>query len=220
MKRRIVQMGALALMSVPGVVYAQVDYSGTIPTTFAITNTSNGTLTGNLGAFSTLTIGSGTLQTPTVLAFRLRSNAAYKLSANSAAISGITDGVASAAGTTAQGIKTGDIGFGITAAIDQSGASVVDGGAIPTRIDTIVAGYSVVGGWPAVTNGHTPTFTKTLNNFFGVDTQILSGTRISASGDNSSSDNFLLVTVGLAALPQYLTPAAFSGTVTFTIAAL
>ncbi|HUQ90222.1 MAG TPA: hypothetical protein VM120_00995 [Bryobacteraceae bacterium] len=219
MKRRIVQMGALALLSVPGIVYAQVDYSGTIPTTFAITNTSNGTLTGNLGAFSTLTIGSGTLVTPTVLAFRLRSNAAYKLSANSAVISGITNGVASAAGTTAQGIKTGDIGFGITAAIDQSGASVVDGGGTPTRLDPIVAGYSVIGGWPSVTDGHTPAFTKTLNSFFGVDTQILSGPRISASGDNSSSDNFLLVTVGLAALPQYLTPAAFSGTVTFTIAA-
>ena len=42
---------------------------------------------------------------------------------------------------------------------------------------------------------------------------------ISASGDNTSNDNYLLVTVGVATLPQYLTPAAFNGSVTFTISA-
>ena len=39
------------------------------------------------------------------------------------------------------------------------------------------------------------------------------------SGDNGSDDNFIVLTMGVATLPQYLTPAAFGGTVTFTIAA-
>ncbi len=220
MKRRIVQWGAFALMSVPGVVLAQTGgYSGTVPETYAITNTSNGTLAGTLGGFTTLTIGSGTLATPTALAFRIRSNAAYRVSANAAVTSGITDGAASAAGTTAQALKTGDIGFGFTSAIVQTGASVVNGGVTPSRTDTIHSGFDAISGWPSVTNGHTPSFGKTLHDIYGADTEILDGDRISASGDNSSSDNFLLVTVGVATLPQYLTAGAFSGTVTFTMAA-
>jgi hypothetical protein len=218
MKKRVIQFGALALALVPGVLAQSTgSYGGIVPETYAITNTSNGALAGVLGNFSTLTIGSGTLATPTVLAFRLRSNAAYRLSANAAVTSGITDGVASGASTTAQAIKTGDIGFRFTAAIDQSGASVVNGGGTPTRTDTITTGYAAA--WPSVTDGHTPSFTKTLHDIYGSDIQILSGDRISASGDNSSSDNFLLVTVGIAALPQYLDTGTFSGTVTFTMAA-
>jgi len=195
-------------------------YSGTIPTTFSITNTSNASLAGTLGNFTTLTIaGNNTLVAPTALTFRMRSNAAYKLTANGSVTSGITDGEASAPGTTAQGIKTGDIGIGFTAAVDQSGASVVGGGNTPTRTDTFASGFDVTGGWPTVSNGHTPSFTKTLHDINGSDVQILSGDRISASGNNGSDDNFLSVTVGLATLPQYLTPGPFSGSVTFTISA-
>lgn len=197
-----------------------VDYGGTIPTTFKITNTSNGDLADTSALqFGTLTIGasgSNPLVTKS-LAFRLRSNAGYKLSASVGSLVNIATGSASAASTTAQDIKLGDIGFGFSAAIDKSGASVVNGGGSPTRTDTITSGFDVTtGSWPSVSNGHTPAFTKTLNDLDG-GADILTGDRISASGDNSSSDNFLVVTVGVATLPQYLTAATFSGKITFTL---
>jgi hypothetical protein len=227
--KRIIRISTLlsfgaVLVSLPGVVLAQGTagtgtFGGTIPTTFSIANASNGSLVGALGTFNTLTIGQNVLSSPTPLAFRVRSNAGYKLTAQVGSLVGVTDGTASGVSTTLQGIKTGDIGFGFTVAIDRSGLSVVGGGATPTRTDSIVSGFDVTTGWPSVTNGHTPAFTKTLHDIFAADTQILSGDRISASGDNSSSDNFLLLTVGLATQPQYLTPGAFSGIVTFTIAA-
>jgi hypothetical protein len=212
------------LAALPGIALAQGTtgtgtFGGTIPTTFSISNTSNGSLAGSLGTFNTLTIGQGVLSSPTPLTFRVRSNAGYKLTAQVGSLVGITDGPPSAVSTTLQAIKTGDIGIGFTSSIDRSGLSVVGGGASPTRTDTIVPGFDVTAGWPSVTGGHTPAFNRTLHDIFASDTQVLSGDRISASGDNSSSDNFLLLTVGVSTLPQYLTPAAFSGTVTFTIAA-
>ncbi len=215
---------AVALAFLPGVLLAQGTtgsgtFGGTVPTAFSITNTSNGNLSDALGSFSTLTIGKGTLATPATLQLQLRSNYVYKLTANAAVTAGITDGTKTVASNTAKAITTGDIGVGFTAAIDASGASVVNGGASPTRTDTIVSGFDVTGGWPSVTNGRTPAFTKTLHDIYGSDVQILSGDRISASGDDSSSDNFLLLTMGIAAVPQYWTPSSgFSGTVTLTIA--
>lgn len=212
------------LATLPGAVFAQGasgtgTFGGTVPTTFSISNTSNGNLAAALGTFGTLTIGKDVLSTPTPLSFRLRSNAGYKLTAQVGSLVGISDGAASGVSTTLQAIKTGDIGFGFTTAVDRTGSSVVGGGVTPIRTDAIVTGFDVNAGWPTVTTGHTPAFTKTLHDIFATDTQILSGDRISASGDNSSSDNFLTVTVGVATLPQYMTPGDFSGTVTFTIAA-
>jgi hypothetical protein len=224
MKPIRIRLPLAALLAIsPAIVLAQGTggsgtFGGTVPTTFTITNITNGSLSAALGTFSTLTVGSGVLVSPTPLAFRLRSNAPYKLTAQVGSLVGFSDGTASAAGNTAQDIKTGDIGFGFTSSLDASGASVVGGGSGSiTRTDTIVTGFDVHSGWPSVTDGHTPSFTKTLHDIFGSDTQILSGDRISASGDNSSSDNFLTVTMGLSTLPQYLTAATFSGTVTFTI---
>jgi hypothetical protein len=217
----LLSIGAI-LVTLQGVIRAQGTsgtgtFGGTIPTTFSIANTSNGSLAAALGTFGTLTIGKNVLSSPTPLAFRLRSNATYKLTAQVGSLVGITDGSASGVSTTLQAIKTGDIGIGFTAAIDRSGLSVVGGGASPTRTDSIVTGFDVTAGWPSVSNGHTPAFTKTLHDIYAADTQIMSGDRISASGDNISSDNFLLVTVGVSTQPQYLTPADFSGVVTFTI---
>lgn len=223
-RQRLVLQVASALIIVPGVLLAQGttgsgSFGGTVPETYSITNSSNGNLSGALGSFSTLTIGKGTMATPTVLQLQLRSNHVYKLTANAAITSGITDGAATAAGNTAGDIMTGDIGVGFTAALGASGASVVNGGAVPTRTDTIVTGFDATAGWPAITNGHTPSFTKTLHDIYGSDVQILSGDRISASGDNSSTDNFLTLSMGIAAVPQYWTPSTgFSGTVTLTIA--
>jgi hypothetical protein len=221
MKRTMMVLGATALFALPAVMFGQgtggtLTFGGDVPTTYSITNPTNGNLSGAFADFG-MTIAKGTLATPTPMTFRLRSNAAYKVTAQTSGLSGITEGTKTVASNAAEGLKTGDIGFGFTAAIDKSGASVVNGGAEPSRTDTIVAGYDVTGGWASVVNGHTPAFTKTLHDIAS-DTQILSGDRISASGDNGSNDNYLVVTVGVATLPQYMTPGAFSGTVTFTIA--
>jgi hypothetical protein len=215
----------IALMLVPGIILAQGatgtgTFGGTVPTTVAITDVSNSNLAGTLGTFGTLTIGKSTLVTPTPLAFRLRGNAQYQLSADVTAMTGMTNGLATPdASTTAQSIKTGDVGFGFTTAIVKNGLSVVGGGNSPNRHDQIVTGYNVTGGWPTTTDGHTPAFTKTLHDIYN-STQILSGDRISASGDNSSDDNYLVVTLGVATLPQYVTPTVFSATVTLTISSV
>jgi hypothetical protein len=211
------------MMMVPAAVMAQgttgtTGFSGTVPTVFTISDTSNASLAGGSTAWdfsSNMTIGkTGTLAQGSDLSFRLRSNADYQLQAQVGSLSGIADGTAATAGTTAHDLTLGDIGFGFTAAVDASGASVVG-----TRTDAIPSGYDVSGGWATASNGRV-SFTKTLHDIVSAPAQILTGNRISASGDNSSSDNFLLVKVGVAALPQYFTPATtFSGVVTFTISA-
>ena len=190
-------------------------FGGTVPTAFNITNVSNGSLSGAFGTFGTMTVGSGTLKSPSPVVFRLRSNAPYVLTAQAGDLVGISDDVGNTADST---IKTGDIGFGFTAAIDQSGKFVAGGGATPTRTDTIAPGFDMRNGWLSVSGGKTPAFTKTLHDIYGQNVQILSGPRISAGGDNSSEDNFITITIGIAALPQYWNTGAFSGTVTFTIA--
>jgi hypothetical protein len=208
-------------MMLPGIVQAQNSFGGTVPQIFSITDTSNNSPTGALGTFSTLTIGStSAFNQPTPLAFRIRSNYAYTITAIFSGLTNIADGTTAGASNTLQPIQTGDIGFGFTAAIDKSGASVSGGGVGGLRSDTIATGYDVHAGWPSLTSadGHTPSFSKTLHNIVSSQT-ILNGDRISASGDNTSDDNFLLITLGVATLPQYFTPVTFSGTVTLTIAA-
>jgi hypothetical protein len=223
MRKAIVILGTAMLLLVPASVMAQgtsgtSGFSGTVPTVFTITDGSNASLAGGSSYwdFSTnMTVGkAGTLATGSDLTFRLRSNADYQLQAQVGSLSGIADGSAAVAGTTAHDLTLGDIGFGFTAAVDAGGASVVG-----TRTDTINTGFDVHSGWASASNGRI-SFTKTLHDIFGSPTQILAGTRISASGDDSSSDNFLVVKVGVAALPQYFTPVTtFSGVVTFTISA-
>src|SRR5580698_682815 len=129
----ILLFSAALLASLPGVVLAQgttgtATFGGTVPTTLSIANTSNGSLAGALGTFSTLTIGSDVLSSPTPLVFRLRSNAGYKLTAQVGSLVGMTDGAPSGVSNTLQAIKTGDIAFGFTSAIDRSGLSVSNGG--------------------------------------------------------------------------------------------
>ncbi|MEO8660357.1 MAG: hypothetical protein ABI693_17945 [Bryobacteraceae bacterium] len=169
-----------------------------------------------MGDFSTLTVNKNVLKAPPPLAIRLRSNAPYRVTVQLGNLVGINDGSASQKSPTAQAIKTGDIGFGITA-VDVSLSRVVGGGATPIREDPIAAGFDMRAGWPRVVGGHTPNFTKTLHDIYAADVQILSGPRISADGDNYSPNNFLTVTVGIATQPQYLTAGAFSGVVTFTV---
>jgi hypothetical protein len=194
-----------------------ITFGGTVASMCWIAAINNGSLAGVLGNFSTLTVGKRGLNSPAPLAIRLRSNAPYTLMVQVGSLVGIADGSATPASTTAQAIKTGDIGFGITE-VDVSLSSVVGGGSTPIRVDSITPGFDVRGGWPTVRNGHTPAFGKTLHDIYGRDVQMLSGPRISADGDNYSNNNFITVMVGISTLPQYLTGGDFSGVVTFTIA--
>jgi hypothetical protein len=146
---------------------------------------------------------------------RLRSNKAYTLSAQATALNFSSPGAADGGSA----ISLDDIGFGVTA-IDATGANVTTG-----HSDTIVAGapsFDYRSGWPAVSNGLTPFIAgthATLTNI-SANTQVLSGSRISAKGNISTNNNFVLVTFGLATLPQYFTPnSGFSSTITLTIAA-
>jgi len=223
MKNKTVLLASAIFVMAPALTFAQATtgtggFSGSVPTTFTITNASNGSLAGGASYWdfsSNMTIGkNGVLATGSDLVFRMRSNADYQLQAQVGSLSGIADGTGATAGSTAKDLTLGDIGFGVTAEIDASGASVVG-----SRTDTINTGFDVSSGWATASDGRI-SFSKTLHDIYGSPVQILSGPRISASGDNSSSDNFLLVKVGVAALPQYFTPAtSFSGVVTLTISA-
>jgi hypothetical protein len=207
------------LISLPGSVLAQgvITFGGTVTAVCWISGIDNGNLTGSLGGLNSLTVGQNVLKAPAPLAIRLRSNAPYRLTVQAGSLVGITDGSATSGSTTAQSIKTGHIGFGITA-VDVSLSRVVGGGSTPVRSDPIAAGFDARSGWPRVRNGRTPAFTKTLHDIYGVDVQILSGPRISADGDNYSNNNFITLMVGIAVLPQFMTAGSFSGVVTFTIA--
>jgi hypothetical protein len=219
--RQFALLGSAALMMLPGIVQAQSGFGGTVPTTFSITDVNNASPTAALGTFNALTIGStSAFSLPTPLAFHLRSNAGYKLSAVTSGLTNIAEGTKTVASSTASGIQTGDIGFGITAITTTGfGASVSLAGVGGTRTDTIVPAFDYTGGsFGTILNGHSPTFSATLHSISS-STQILSGDRISSSGDNNSDDNFLTVTLGVATLPQYFTPTSFSGTITLTIAA-
>jgi hypothetical protein len=138
---------------------------------------------------------------------RLRSNKAYKVTAQASALSftspGTTDG--------GNSLTLSDVGFGILS-VSATGANVAAG-----HTDTVGLGFDVSGGWPSVTNGVTPAFAKTLNDITTA-TQVISGSRVSARGNISTTDNFVQVTFGIATLPQYFTPnSSFSTTVTLTI---
>jgi hypothetical protein len=188
-----------------------ITLSGTTPTAVSITNASDATLSTTV-ALGTLTpAAGGSLMTGSVPA-RLRSNKAYTLSAQATALS--ISSPASADGGSS--ITLNDIGFGVTA-IDATGTNVATG-----HTDSIVSLFNYSSGFPAVTNGLTPFVggtNGTLNDLTS-STQILSGSRISAKGNLSTNNNFVLVTFGIATLPQYFTPnSGFSTTITLTIAA-
>src|SRR6266700_4027707 len=118
MKRHIALLGTAVLMMAPGFVMAQgttgtAGFSGTVPTVFTITDTSNASLAGGSSAWdfsSNMTIGkTGTLATGSDLSVRLRSNADYQLQAQVGSLVGIADGAAATVGTTAHDLTLGDI---------------------------------------------------------------------------------------------------------------
>jgi hypothetical protein len=188
-----------------------VAVTGTTPTAVSVTNASDAALSTTV-ALGSLTPGAGgSLITGSVQA-RLRSNKAYTLSAQAAALN-ISNPATADGGSS---LTLSDIGFGITA-VDATGANVATG-----HTDTIASLFNYSSGFPAVTNGLTPFVagTNATLNDLTANTQILSGSRISAKGNISTNNNFVLLTLGIATLPQYFTPnTGFSTTVTLTIAA-
>ena len=186
-----------------------ITVTGTNPEAFSLTNVSEGALSSTI-ALGTLTpAAGGTLNTNTAT-IRLRSNKAYKVTAQAGTLS--VTGAGSADGGSS--IALSDIGFGITAT-SLTGANVANTG---SRTDAIAAGFDVSGGWPAATNGLTPAFTKTLSNISSA-TQVLSGTRISSKGNLTTDNNFITATFGASTLPQFFTPnSGFSSVITLTVA--
>jgi hypothetical protein len=136
----------------------------------------------------------------------LRSNAAYTLSAQVTASSGFGSG--------ANGDLTlSDVGFGL-ADLANSGPLVLSD---PAANSTIAGSFNNDPSAAAKNSDGVPSFSASLNNLSS-PTQVLSGPRISKAGDNSSSNNGLLVNTIFAVAPQFYTPTTFSATVTFTIA--
>jgi hypothetical protein len=203
-----------AAMMMASAAFAQttgvINVTGTNPEAFSLTDTTGIPLSATL-ALGTLTpTNSNTVAPAPPVTVRIRTNKAYKLSAQAAALSFTTPGVADNGDT----IALTDIGFGITG-MTLTGVNVANTG---SRLESIPSGFDVSGGWPTATNGLTPAFGKTLNDIT-TDTQILTGTRVSKKGNMATDNNFISVSFGAAALPQYFTPnAGFSSTITLTIA--
>jgi hypothetical protein len=216
----------LAATQIP--VYGQtITFTGSVPATFSMLDSSNATVA-LVDTTFTAAIGKNTLTEATKV-LHLRSNAGYKLSAVVGSLSGIGSGAATVASVAneASAIQIGDIGFGISG-IDATGASVVL--TVPetgpaARTDTIVkvtgegaVDFNYASSGAVLGRMTTNPFPATLKNITDA-TQILGGDRISASGDNSSLDNFLGVSLKFGYLPQYFTVGTFSFVVTLTMAA-
>jgi hypothetical protein len=204
-------------LAVQGLVWGQtITYNGTIPGTFSILDGSNAALNLSDSTAFVAAVGTGTMSESTQ-SVRLRSNAGYKLSAQVTTNTGIAAGtVAAAAGSTGNAITLADIGFGVST-VAVTGASVVNGGGTPTRTDTTATGFAYT--TPTPVDGRISWSTSTLGGILSSSTQILSGDRISASGDNGSDDNFLTVALKAGYLPEYFTPGNFTVVVTLTLAA-
>jgi hypothetical protein len=198
----------LMLLAVPAALAqtGTITITGAVPSAFSITSNTNAALSATV-ALGTLTPGNtNTLTTGTVVA-RLRSNVSYHLSAQA-----VNTGI----GATADDIQATDIGFGITA-FSAAGADVIT---VPARTDAIVAKWDYTGGFPAPVNGLSPfvTATKATLADISANTSVLSGPRISARGNDGTSDNFAQATFGVAVLPQYFTQnASFQSVITLTM---
>lgn len=194
-----------------------ITVSGSVPAAVSITDTTNTVNFNDVTSATFNVLNPNTLtalQTKTA-SFRLRSNKSYKLTASSSALV-----ITNTSGFVDQGgnaITLADIGFGVKS-VDSTGANVVG-----ANSHNIATGYDVSGGWgAAVSNGISDFSTagfKTLNNITGAGADILTGGRISKQGNLTTNNNFLLVGLEFAILPQYFTPNdGFSATVTLTVA--
>ena len=184
--------------------------SGSNPEAISVTNTSDTVLssTVNLG---TLTPATGSSLVTGSTQVRLRSNKAYTVSAQATAISFV--GAGSADGGTSLALS--DIGFGISST-DASGANVAN-----ATGHSVVSLFNYDPSTAAVSNGLTPFVSGTHGTLSDLSssTQIMSGPRISKQGNVSTNNNFVLLTMKMATLPQYFTPnTSFATTNTLTVA--
>lgn len=187
-----------------------ITITGTDPEAFSITSTTNAVLSatvilGNLNPANNGVLTSGSTQ------IRLRSNKAYKLTAQTTALNFVGAGAAD----NGSSIALSDFGFGISS-IDATGANVANAAG-----HTVDALFNYDPSAVVVANGLTPFVPATHGtlNDITLSTQILSGPRISAKGNISTDNNFVLATLVVATLPQYFTPnTSFSTTITLTIA--
>lgn len=195
--------------------FAQAQTSGSItvtattPDAFSITD-EGGNIVSSTIELGTLTPSKDSALVTKTQGVRLRSNRAYKLTAQTATLT-FTDSDGG------KPLTLSDIGFGITAITKGGdGLNVASG-----HTDTVIDDYDIAKyGWPTVTNGVTPSFRRTLNDIAATaGVQVLSGTRISARGNLATDNNYMLITFGVATLPQYFTPnSSLSATITLTIA--
>jgi hypothetical protein len=212
-KTNLILFGAIILIFAQ-IVSAQtsgtITVSGTDPESFSITSTTNATLSATV-VLGTLAPATGGTLTSGTAQIRLRSNKAYNLNAQVSALGFVGAGAIDGGST----IALLDFGFGISS-IDATGANVANAAG-----HTVVALFNYDPRTVAVTNGLTPYVPSThgtLNDITS-STQILSGPRISALGNISTDNNFILATLAVATLPQYFTPnTSFSATITLTIA--
>ena len=182
-----------------------------------LTDTSNGTLTATL-AFGTLTAGTSNTPDSQTIQFRIRGNnpSGYNLRVQSATFTPTASEPAAGGDT----ISASDVGIGvisITPAPNFSGIS--------PRNDVIAAGFAYDPAAVQATNGLTPfsglsgsPARATVQDLIsGPNTRLLGGNRIhvneNVNGTNATT-NYLTVTLRVAVLRQYFTPATFSGTIT------
>lgn len=189
-----------------------VTISGTDPESFSITNASNGSLSSTV-AFGNLTpAGTSSLATGSVTV-RLRTNKAYKLTAQTTSLNFVSAGAAD----NGDSVSLNDIGFGISSVeAGGDGANVANASG-----HQIISKFDYDPSSKAVTNGLTPFVAGTDGTLSDITsaTQVLSGGRISKKGNITTDNNFIGVTFKIATLPQYFTPnSSFSTTLTLTIA--
>jgi hypothetical protein len=163
-------------------------------------------------ALGSLEPTTGSTLTESTVSVRLRSNKAYKLTAQSGTLA-VTGGGTVDGGST---ISLGDIGFGVREVTRSSGNVVTE-----SASDTITASpvFDYTSGYPSVTNGLTP-FSSGYGTLDSITSsvQVLTGNRISKKGNMSTDNNFIVVKFGVATLPQYFTPnTSFTTSVTLTI---
>ena len=197
--------------------FAQVTATGTItitgsvPASISMTNDaapSNTLLNGTIALGSLVAANTATLATLTnPVNVRIRSNKQFKLSAMVAPMTFTSTDL----DDSGLPITAADIGFGITATLQPLNST----GRPADSIDPL---FDCSTGFGTVANGHM-TFTKATLNDLLTSKDILTGHRISKSGNQQSDDNFLTVSFNAATLPQYFTPnTGFSAMVTLTAA--
>jgi hypothetical protein len=211
-KRLPILLGAAMMMA--SAAFAQttgtINIGGNTPDAFSLTDTGGAALSATVTLGTLTPSNNNTLTTGGPVTVRMRSNKAYKVTAQTTTWT-LTNSALADGG---DDITPGDIGFGVTA-MSLTGANVVNTG---SRSETLPAGFDVSGGWPAASNGLNPNYALTLGSL-NSPTQILAGQRISKRGNLITDNNFISVSFGVAVLPQFFTPStSFAATVTLTMA--